>query len=149
MRIGRIALASGVLGSLLLAQVATAAAPPITTMTINVVFGVSEDFTATGGVVCDKGQAVTDPQFGAGWGAMGRGVGTFHLIKTLTCDDGSGTFQILVDAATAPSSPGTLGGLAVVGGTGDYVGLHGAGSLVGTGTIDGIVDQYSGRLLNG
>jgi hypothetical protein len=91
---------------------------------------------------------VTDPVFVAGFGRMGRGVGTFHLIKTLTCDDGSGTFQILVNAAAAPSSPGTLGGFAVVGGTGDYAGLRGAGSLVGTGKDGGIVDVYTGTLTN-
>ncbi len=75
-------------------------------------------------------------------------MGTFHLIKTLTCDDGSGTFQILVNASTAPSSPGTLGGFSVVGGTGDYTGLRGAGSLVGTNTSSGIIDVYMGRLTN-
>ena len=136
----------GVLLALLVAPVASAAAPPTTVLTIDVVFGVSEDFTASGGVICESGTAVTDPVFVAGFGRMGRGVGTFHLIKTLTCDDGSGTFQILVNAAGAPSSPGTLGGFAVVGGTGDYTGLRGAGSLVGTGTDVGIIDVYTGML---
>jgi len=89
---------------------------------------------------------VTDRVFAAGFGRQGRGQGSFHLIKTLTCDDGSGTFQILIDASTAPSSPGTLGGFAVVGGTGDYAGLRGAGSLVGTATNDGIIDVYMGHL---
>jgi hypothetical protein len=148
MRFARLGLASGVLASLLLAQVASATAPPMTTISIDVVFGVSEHFTTTGGVVCDSGDAVTDPDFAAGWGAKGRGIGTFHLVKTLTCDDGSGTFQIRVDAAMAPSSSGTLGGFAVIGGTGDYGGLRGAGSLAGTYTDYGIVDLYSGRLVN-
>jgi hypothetical protein len=74
---------------------------------------------------------------------------SFHLIKTLTCDDGSGSFMILVNAATAPTSPGTIGGFAVVGGTGDYSDLHGAGSLVGTSVSETeILDVYSGRLSN-
>jgi hypothetical protein len=54
----------------------------------------------------------------------------------------SGTLQILVNAATTPPSPGTLGGFVVVGGAGDHVGLRGAGSLVGTATENGIVDAY-------
>ena len=136
----------GVLLVLLVAPMASAAAPPTTVLTIDVVFEGTETFTATGGVICESGTAVTDPVFIAGFGRQGRGVGTFHLIKTLTCDDDSGTFQILVDAAGAPSSPGTLGGFAVVGGTGDYTGLRGAGSLVGTGTDVGIMDVYTGRL---
>jgi hypothetical protein len=151
MRNGRSALVIGALAALLVAPTVTAAAPPVTTITIDVQFDVSEEFLATGGVVCDSGYAVTDPIFAAGFGRMGRGVGTFHLIKTLYCDDGSGTFQIRVDAATAPTSPGTIGGFAVVGGTGDYEGLHGAGSLLGTSTGGGtgVLDVYTGRLMNG
>ena len=149
MRILRLGSVLGMLLGLLVAPVASAAAPPTTVLTIDVLFEGGETFTATGGVICDSGTAVTDPVFVAGFGRMGLGVGTFHLIKTLTCDDGSGTFQILVNAATAPSSPGTLGGFVVVGGTGDYAGLRGAGSLVGTGKDGGITDVYTGMLTNG
>ncbi len=147
MRILRFGSALGVLLALLVAPMASAAAPPTTVITIDVTFGGAETFTATGGVVCESGTAVTDPVFVAGFGRIGRGVGTFHLVKTLTCDDGSGTFKLLVDAAATPSSPGTLGGFAAGRGTGDYVGLHGAGSLVGTGTDTGIVDVYTGTLI--
>jgi hypothetical protein len=153
MRHGRSALVIGALAALLFAPTVAAAAPPVTTITIDVQFGSAdpkEPFWATGGVVCETGYAITDPVFAAGFGRMGRGVGTFHLIKTLYCDDGSGTFQIRVDAATAPTSPGTIGGFAVVGGTGEYVGLHGAGSLLGTSTGggSGILDVYTGILMN-
>ena len=149
MRFARYGSTIGLLVALLIAPTAIAAAPVVTVLRIDIVFGPggSEDFIATGGVLCESGTAVTDPVFAAGFGSKGRGVGTFHLIQTLTCDDGSGTFQILVDAATAPSSPGTLGGFSVVGGTGDYAGLRGAGSLVGTGTDSGIIDVYTGRLV--
>ena len=148
MRIARYGSMIGLLVALLIAPTTSAAAPVVTVLRIDIVFDpvTTEDFTATGGVLCESGTAVTDPVFAAGFGAQGRGVGTFHLIKTLTCDDGSGTFQILVDASTAPSSPGTLGGFSVVGGTGDYAGLRGAGSLVGTNTGNGIIDVYTGRL---
>ena len=147
MRILRLGSTIGLLLALLVAPMANAAAPPTTVLTIDVVFDVSETFTATGGVICESGTAVTDPVFIAGFGRMGRGVGTFHLIKTLTCDDESGTIQILVNAAGAPSSPGTLGGFTVVGGTGDYTGLRGGGSLVGTFNDVGILDVYTGMLM--
>lgn len=137
----------GLLGALLVAPIASAA-PATTVIQIHIVFGVSEEFTASGGVVCDAGTAVTDPIVARGFRGNGAGVGTFHLVKTLICADGSGTFQILVNAATAPPSPGTLGGFVVVGGTDDYAGLRGAGSLVGTGSETGIDDVYTGRLTN-
>jgi hypothetical protein len=147
MRARRLAVLIGIAGAALWAPVASAAIP-VTTITINSVFGGTETFTATGGVVCDSGTAVTDPIFFAGGGIQGRGVFTFHLVKTLTCDDGSGTFKLLVDASAVPISGGTIGGFAAGQGTGDYVGLHGGGSLVGTSFPDGsgITDVYTGRL---
>ena len=149
MRIRRLGPVFGILAALLVAGTASAAPPAVTVITIDVNFITGETFTATGGVVCDSGVAVTDPVFGKGGGRQGRGVFTFHLIKTLTCDDDSGSFMIMVDAATAPTSPGTLGSFVVVGGTGDYSGLHGAGSLVGTSLSETeILDVYTGRLSN-
>ena len=147
MRARRFGVVIGIAAAALWAPVASAAVP-VTTITLTAVFGGTETFTATGGVVCDSGTAVTDPFFFAGFGRQGRGVGTFHLVKTLTCDDGSGTFKLLVDAAASPNSGGTVGGFAAGQGTGDYVGLHGGGSLVGTGFEDGsgITDVYTGRL---
>lgn len=148
MRARRIGSSLGLLAALLGAPTASAA-PPTTVITIDVNFITGETFTATGGVVCDSGVAVTDPVSVAGGGRQGRGVFTFHLIKTLTCDDDSGSFMIKVEAATAPTSPGTIGGFAVVGGTGDYSGLHGAGSLIGTSLSETeILDVYTGRLSN-
>jgi hypothetical protein len=142
--IGSTVLALGVLAAV---APATLAAPTTTTITIVIDFGdPDEPFTTTGGLLCDEGIAVTDPVFVAGGGRQGRGTFTFHLVKTLTCADGSGTFQLLVNAANAPTSPGTVGGFAVVGGTGDYAGLRGAGALVGVGTDVGITDHYEGNL---
>ena len=148
MRILRLGSTIGLLLALLVAPITSAAAPPTTVLTIDIVFDVSEEFTATGGVICESGTAVTDPVFAAGFGRMGRGAGTFHLIKTLTCDDDSGTFQIRVNAGSSPNSTGTVGGFTVFGGTGEYTGLRGGGSLVGTNTDVGIIDVYQGRLTN-
>ena len=148
MRIRRLGPVIGILAALLVAGTASAA-PPSPVITIDVDFISGETFTATGGVVCDSGVAVSDPALVAGGGRQGRGVFTFHLIKTLTCDDGSGSFMIMVDAATAPRSPGTLGAFVVLGGTGDYSGLRGAGSLIGTSLSETeILDVYTGRLSN-
>lgn len=148
MRARRIGASIGILGALLAAPSAAAAPPPVTTITIEVVFGGTETFTATGGVVCDSGTAVSDPQFGTFGGSKNRGVFTFHVVKTLTCADQSGTFKLLVDVSTNPNSPGTVGGFAAGGGTGDYVGLRGGGQLVGTAEPDGngITDVYTGIL---
>jgi hypothetical protein len=147
MRARRFAVMIGIAAAALWAPVASAAIP-VTTITIESTFGGAETFTATGGVVCDSGVAVTDPIFFAGGGVYGSGVFTFHLVKTLTCDDNSGTFKLLVDAAASPTSGGTVGHFAAGEGTGAYVGLHGGGSLVGTSYPDGtgITDVYTGRL---
>ncbi len=144
----RIGVAIGILGVLLVAPAASAA-PPVTTITLDAVFGVGETFTATGGVVCDSGTAVSDPESGTFGGSKNRGVFTFHVVKTLTCDDGSGTFKLLVDVSTSPNSPGTVGGFAAGQGTGAYAGLQGGGRIVGTAYPDGsgITDVYTGRLL--
>jgi hypothetical protein len=147
MPVRRLGLTLAIIGALALALAPVAsAAPPVTTINIHVVFEGNETFTASGGVVCASGVAVTDPFMGAGGGSQGRGVFTFHLIKTLTCDDLSGSFQIKVEAANPSTSPGTVGGFTVVGGTGDYTSLHGGGSLLGYAFDGGLDDVYTGRL---
>jgi hypothetical protein len=108
-----------------------------------------ETFTTDSPLLCPSGDATTDFERGAGnFGAAG----SFHLTKLLTCDDGSGSFVIRVDAgANFVVGNGTTGGWSVVpgSGTGAYVGLRGGGSLVGTNTdtqpID-LIDSYFGSL---
>jgi hypothetical protein len=146
MRARKLAAVIGIAAAALWAPVASAAIP-VTTIRIEVQFGGTEEFFASGGVVCSHGFAITDPVFIAGFGRQGRGVGTFHLVKTMTCDNGD-TFKLLVDAAGSRTSPGTVGGFAAGQGTGSLAGLHGGGSLVGTGYPDGsgLTDIYTGRL---
>ena len=132
MRILRLGSVLGMLLALLVAPMASAAAPPTTVLTIDVQFEVGETFTATGGVICDSGTAETDPVFVAGFGRMGRGVGTFHLVKTLTCDDGSGNVpdpRQRRDRSLLTGHPRRLRGRRW---DRRLCGLHGAGSLVGT-----------------
>jgi len=134
------------LGAMLLVAAPASAAPVKSTITVTSIFGAPEPFTTTGGVLCESGTATTDfDHFGGGPRA-----GTFHLTKTLTCDDGSGTFTILVQAKVIFGAPTDSGGWAVIGGTGDYENLHGGGSLVGTYFFDpdGITDVYTGVVMN-
>jgi hypothetical protein len=146
----RAALAAG--AALLLVGLATSAAlardQAIITIEIDLDTGV-ETFTTDSPLLCPSGQAVTDFERGAGnfWAA-----GSFHLTKMLTCDDGSGSFVIRVDAASNfLVGDGTAGGWSVVPGSGTeaYSGLRGGGSIVGvnsdTPPID-LTDSYFGSL---
>ena len=146
----RIAALVGLAGALLIAPTVFAAPTP-TTITIDVDFEAgTEAFTTTGGLLCPSGEAVTDG-FVAGGGRQEKGTFTFHIIKTLTCDDGSGSFEMMVEAAFVPPLGGTRGGFSIVAGsgTGDYAGLMGAGRLIGEGTDVGILDHYTGNLFIG
>ena len=147
MRAARIGAVIGILGALIAASSVSAGGVTQTTVSTHIVFGnpATETFTTTGGLLCPKGTAVSDPFFQTIGGSQNRGNFTFHLVKTLTCDDESGTFKILVDAARTPT--GTVGGFAAGRGTGDYVGLHGGGQLVGTGFDGGLDDLYTGNLM--
>jgi len=138
-RSARVALAGSVLLMVISAVSAVAATRTTITIDVNDETGI-ETFWTSGGALCASGLATTDfDHFGGGWRA-----GSFHLTKTLDCEDGSGTFTIKVDAAVVFGSPTDQGGWSVVGGTGDYVGLHGGGNLVGTYVETGIIDVYTG-----
>jgi len=84
-------------------------------------------FTADSDLLCADG-TTTDSTLVAG---NGRAI-TFHNLKTFECADGSGTFTIRIQAKVKPCSPTDSGVWNVAGGTGDYEGLQGTGSLVGT-----------------
>ena len=74
----------------------------------------------------------------------------FHVRKTITCDDGSGTFTLQLQARNGFNvGDRTFGPWVVLSDTGDYVGLHGQGTVTGTqspGAVDGF---YVGWLSNG
>jgi hypothetical protein len=79
---------------------------------------------------------------------------TFSLQKVFTCDDGSGTFTLEVRAWWLPCAPSNRGVWRVVGGTGDYAAMHGAGQLIGTYfpaacEDGGVEDAYSGHMFRG
>ena len=129
---------------LLLLVPMTVSAASMTVITLNSVSS-GETFTATGGVICASGTATTDfHHFG---GSFASRAGSFHLTKTLVCDDDSGSFTIVVNAATVFGSPNDQGGWAVLDGDGAYATLSGGGMLVGTYVPDGIIDVYTGSLV--
>ena len=110
-----------------------------------------EGFTATGsavdtGIVCPSGTVddlVVD--------VSGPPGGTFSILKVLKrfhCADSSGTFDVKLNVRLNLVTRETTALWKVVGGTGDYVRLHGNGSLVGTPGTPGvdIFDVYDGRL---
>jgi hypothetical protein len=104
-------------------------------------------FTADSALLCESG-TTSDVTTIAG---NGRTI-TFHNLKTFTCADGSGTFTLRLQAQVKPCDANTWGVWSVAGGTGDYEGLQGTGTLVGTYfpgdacTADGIDDHLTGVL---
>lgn len=112
-------------------------------------FGNGDPFTAWGsavddGLVCSSG---TVDELG---GKVGPSNGTFRNLradKLFNCD-GGGTFKarliVKLDIATGQ----TTASWRIFGGTGDYAGLKGNGSLVGIPVVHGvsILDIYDGRV---
>lgn len=133
------ALAVGVFAALALVAAPASAAGGAVRITLDVNFGTGvEQFTATG-AFCAAGSAQSlDSR------ATGSGATVFHVTKVFTCEDGSGTMTIDLDAAFIGVKGGTIGGWHVTGGTGDYAGVRGGGQIVGVGSPTGIVDTYSG-----
>lgn len=122
------------------AGLAIASAPGAVAISLdaNFVTGV-ETFSADGGF-CAAGTATTDDLH-----IVGGGSGlSFHVVKTLSCSDGSGSLTISVNAATHAGAPGDQGGWSVVGGTGDWSSASGGGRVVGTYYDGGVIDEYSG-----
>lgn len=134
-------LVTAALASLALSGAVSAASAEPVRIDLHVVFDPAEEtFTATG--FCPEGTAES---FGFHAVGMGRAT-TFHLFKTLTCEDGSGTLTIRVEARAVFGFSGTIGGWTVVSGTGDYADTKGGGRIVGTSFDGGIDDVYTGRL---
>ena len=107
-----------------------------------------ETFSMDGVVDCAHGTSVSDPSSATFGGSQNRGRFTFHVVKTLTCDDPIGTFKLLVDVAQNADRSGTTGGFTAGEGTGAFAGIRGGGEIHGTNYPDGsgITDVYTGRL---
>jgi len=129
-----------------------AAAPELFTIEIDLDSDPAvETFESDSPLLCDSGTATTFFDHAGGREDVSRAA-TFHLVKLIECDDGSGSFVITVNAAANfVVGVGTVGGWSVVpgSGTGDYTGLVGGGRVVGINTTEGdidLVDHYYGSL---
>jgi hypothetical protein len=104
-------------------------------------------FTATGRVLCSAGQAET--LFVAVSRTYPDGSLDLVVVKKFTCDDGTGTFELLVHVRLKFVSPGTFENnfrWVVSGGTGQYEALEGFGTGVGATRNGELIDLYSGRV---
>ena len=136
-----VALVAAALGAL-----PAAAAPPQTaTFTVIERFDSGSGvFASDGSVLCASG-TTTNNTFATGF-QSDRGV-IFHVRKTITCSDGSGTFTLQIQARTGFNVGDLTSGPWVVwDGTGDYANLQGQGTVTGTFFPDGVSDVYTGWL---
>ncbi len=108
-------------------------------------------FEASGGGLCHRGRTATV------WEQITErpNMATFELDKEFTCEDGSGTFVVHMQARWSPCDPADRGTWNIVSGTERYADLSGHGQLVGTyypGPCDeavGIVDALRGMVAPG
>lgn len=104
----------------------------------------SGPFTTTG-PLCPTGTAETTSRTVL---SSGDGYLNLYVTKHLTCDDGSGTFDLglVVHLTFAPFKDNFV--WAVIGGTGSYEHLRGAGTGTGSLQEDGsLIDTYSGLVV--
>lgn len=108
-------------------------------------------FTATGaavdaGLVCGAGTSLTIAWSQSAYQPASEWV-NFHVVHEFTCDDGSGSFYVQLQARF--DQKGDNFNWVIKGGTGDYERLHGSGSGVGLppGPQDtfNVLDLYSGQ----
>jgi hypothetical protein len=138
------------LATLVIAGPAAAAAPVPFTMADEVDFGAGVfTFTATGELCASKGVCRRRERSrvrAVRAGALRRG--NVLIRSTYTCDDGSGTFEMLKHLHLAFTASGftTAGPVQILGGTGDYAGITGHGfttgevvGATGGGTTTGVV----------
>lgn len=97
-----------------------------------------------GGLICAAGTVVDESSKATGLSPTGF---NFQGIKHFICDDGSGEFFVNLQARI-DFRRGTTFHWSVLGGTGDYEVLHGAGSGVGLDLCgpDCVFDVYDGGL---
>jgi hypothetical protein len=107
-----------------------------------------EPFSASGlavdaGLVCASGM-VSDEE--VSWNEPAGSYQMIWALKHFVCGDGSGTFDIKMVVRLDLVSLDTTARWRIVGGTGDYSGLKGQGSLIGISNnpAPGILDSYDG-----
>ena len=100
-------------------------------------------FTTSGAGLCPSG-TTTDQEFGTG-GQSGGHI-NFHVLKTFTCADGSGTFTANVQAQLIFGSPTDSFTWNILSGTGAYTNLHDSGNGIGDELPTEIDDHFAGAV---
>jgi hypothetical protein len=141
---GVVALATALLAFV---PIAVASPPQPVTITVDTTIaeGAVDPFTATGDVICASGEVsnLKSRFVGSQSGTHARII----VVKHFVCDDGSGTFDILVRATLDFATFDTVGTWSVLRGTGAYAKLHGTGSLAGENLGPDVVrDVYTGSM---
>ena len=103
----------------------------------------------TDGIICPEGIATDIYNRGSGYQSK-WGAANYLVLKEFTCDDGSGSFILKIEARV--DWRGDNGPWNVFSGSGSYEKLHGAGSLYGEYFFDdednviGVYDYVSGKV---
>ncbi len=104
------------------------------------------EFTSTGSdAICQAGTVLDDRLLISGWPSR-AGLLQILVVKTFTCDDGSGTFVVELQVHANPDGTERFTWV-VQGGTGDYVNLRGRGRGTTVPAGDGVDNTYTGFLV--
>ena len=112
------------------------------TQKVSITSPVDGPFIATGHALCPSGQVATTYNF-----FLGSVPNGFNLVvgKSFTCDNGSGSFDLVLYVEVRPGAPRNNFRWLVTGGTGQYEGLFGSGTGFGDSLGDQL-DHYTGRV---
>ena len=128
------------------------AKPPLDVQIVDVhTIGGSGTFTASGPAVDSKVLCGFGDVYDLSVKRSGPPGGTFRILRVLKrfeCGDGSGTFDVKLVVRLDLTTHETTANWKVVGGTGNYVRLHGNGKLIGIPITPGesITDTYDGKM---
>ncbi len=135
----RFLLAGAAIAALAIAGSALATPPTPVTIEVKTIFADGfGTFTTSGAGLCLSG-TTTDTGFASGFQSGSHVI--FHVRKTFTCADGSGTFTTLIQAQLVFVAPADSFTWTIVTGTGAYANLHGTGTGVGD-ELPGEVDDH-------
>ena len=138
------ALAGAAVAALVGAGSAFATTPTPVTIEIKTPFATGiGTFTTSGAGLCPSG-TTTDQSFGTPPEAKFHA--NFHVLKTFTCADGSGTFTANVQAHLIFGAPTDSFTWNILSGTGAYANLQGSGNGVGDELDTEIDDHFVGAV---
>jgi hypothetical protein len=112
------------------------------TKKVSITSAVDGPFEAAGASLCSSGRVATTYNF-----FLGSVPDGFNLVvgKSFTCDDGSGTFDVVIYVEVRPGAPRNNFRWLITHGTGQYAGLLGSGTGFGDSFGDRL-DHYTGRV---